>query len=298
MYKVTRRRVLGWGTALGGAYGLGLATPKLIAYVETIRLRRAMNSVLASEPVPTGLDLAKPVAKLVEAGAIDPEKFLEAHKNRGPMPKWVPLVLEGKQQEQELILSAENAPINLNLLWPIGLATKATFNDESPIRGKDLPRYASTGGWKLGRAKNGAAYFNKVETISLSPEQASLARGISENTFRPCCNNSAFFQDCNHGSAMLGLIEMAASNGQDSKSITKLAKVANGFWYPGQYVEMALFFDAVRDTPWEKAPADLILSAKFSSISGWKKNVHAALLDQGLLIRPRQGKGGGSGCAV
>lgn len=305
MHKITRRRVLGWVAALGGAYGLGLATPKLMAYLATPKLmayiegdplRRAVNSILPSKPVPTGLDLGKPVAKLVEAGAIDPGKFLEAHKGRGPIPEWVSLVLEGKQQE--LILSVENAPFNLNLLWPIGLATKAAFNDESPIGGDDLPNFASTGGWTLGRENNGAAYFNKVETLSLSPEQSSLAHRIAENIFRPCCGNSAFFQDCNHGSAMLGLIEMAASNGQNSERIMKLAKVANGLWYPEKYIETALFFDAVKGTSWEKVSADLILSSKFSSIGGWQKNVHAVLSDQGLLIRPRQGGGGGSGCAV
>ncbi len=209
MEKVTRRRVLSWVTALGGAYGLGLATPKLKANFEGIALRRAVNSVLPSKPLPTGLDLAKPVAKLVEAGVIDPGKILEAHKDRGPIPEWVSLVLEGKQQE--LILSIENAPFNLNLLWPIGLATKTAFNDESPIIGDDLPNFASTGGWTLGRENNGAAYFNKVETLSLSPEQSSLARRIAENIFRPCCGNSAFFQDCNHGSAMLGLIEIVSA---------------------------------------------------------------------------------------
>ncbi len=137
MNHVTRRRALIWVASLGGAYGLGLATPKLIAFVEGAPLRRAVNSVLPSKPIPTGLDLGGPVAKLVEAGVIDPGKFLDTHKSRGPIPEWVPLVLEGKPQE--LVLAVENASFNLNLLWPIGLATKAAFNDESPIGGDDLP---------------------------------------------------------------------------------------------------------------------------------------------------------------
>ncbi len=296
MVDVTKRQAVIWVAALGGVYGLGLATPKLMAFVEGAPLRRAMNSVLPSKPVPTGLDLGGPVAKLVEAGAIDPGKFLAAHKNRGPIPEWVPLVLEGKPQE--LVLSVENAPYNLNLLWPIGLTTKAAFNDESPIGGDDLPYFASTGGWTLGREDNGAAYFNKVETLSLSPGQSSLAHGIAENVFRPCCGNSAFYQDCNHGSAMLGLIELAASSGQTSTNILKLAKVANGLWYPEKYVVTALFFDTVKGTSWENVAADLLLSSEFSSIGGWRKNVHAVLSDQGLLVRPRQGGGGGSGCAI
>ncbi len=296
MEKVTRRRVLGWATALGGAYGLGLLTPKFMSYVEGAPLRRAVDSVMPSGPIPTGLDLGEPVARLVEAGAIDPEKFLEAYKNRGPVPEWVSLVLEGKPQE--LVLSVDNASFNLNLLWPVGLATKAAFNDDSPINGSDLPNFASTGGWTLGREGNGAAYFNKVEAVSLSSVQSSLARSTAENIFRPCCGNSAFFQDCNHGSAMLGLIEMAASSGQNQESIMKLAKIANGLWYPREYIETALFFDTVKDVQWERVPADLILSSEFSSIGGWQSNVHAPLSDKGMFIRPRQGGGGGSGCAV
>ncbi len=296
MNKVTRRQALISVAALGGAYGLGLATPKLIEFVDGAPLRRAVNSILLAKPIPTGLDLGGPVAKLVEAGVIDPGKFLETLKRRGPIPGWVTLVLEG--QEQELVLSVENAPYNLNLLWPLGLATKAAFNDESPIGGVDLPNFASTGGWTLGRQGNGAAYFNKVETLYLSPEQSSLAHGIAKNIFRPCCGNSAFFQDCNHGSAMLGLIELAASSGRDSTDILKLAKVANGLWYPKKYVETALFFDRVIGASWGNVGADMVLSSKYSSIEGWRKNVHAALVVRGYIVRPRQGGGGESGCAV
>jgi hypothetical protein len=297
MYKLTRRRVLSWATALGGAYGLGLASPGSIAHAKGEPLQRAIDSVLRSEPVPTGLDLVPPVAKLIEAGAIDPGKFAAIYKYRNSIPEWVSLLLEGKQQQQELIFSVDNAAFNLNLLWPIGLATKAAFNDESPIGGDNLPYFASTGGWTLGREDNGAAYFNKLETLSLSPEQSSLARRIAENVFRPCCGNSAFYQDCNHGSAMLGLIEMAASDGRSAESIMKLAKVANSLWYPRAYVETALYFDVVKDTSWEKVSADVILSSNYSSIGGWGQNVHAVLLDQGL-IKPPQGGGGGAGCAV
>jgi hypothetical protein len=297
MNKFTRRRVLSWAGALGGAYGLGLASPGALASAKGDPVRRAIDSVLRSGPVPTGLDLAPPVTKLMEAGAIDPGKFIATYKYRSSIPEWVSLLLEGKQHEQELILSVDNAAFNLNLLWPVGLATKAALNDESPISGKYLPYYASTGGWTLGREDNGAAYFNKVETLSLSPEQSSLTRRIAENVFRPCCGNSAFFQDCNHGSAMLGLIEMAASDGRSAESIMSLAKVANSLWYPRAYVETALYFDVVKDTSWEKVSADVILSSNYSSIAGWGQNVHAVLLEQGL-IKPPQGGGGGAGCAV
>ncbi len=299
MVALTRRRVLSRAAALAGAYGLGLAGPGSIAHAKSDPdpLRRAIDTVLRSGPVPTGLDLGPPVAKLLEAGAIDAGKFTAIYKYRGSIPQWVSRLLEGKQRHQELIFSVENAAFNLNLLWPIGLATKAALNDESPIGGKYLPYYASTGGWTLGRESNGAAYFNEVETLSLSPAQSSRARRIADNVYRPCCGNSAFFQDCNHGSAMLGLIEMAAADGRETESIMKLAKVANSLWYPRAYVEAALYFDVVKDTSWDKIPADVVLSSNYSSIGGWGQNIHAALLDQGLIAPPRGG-GGGAGCAV
>ena len=97
---------------------------------------------------------------------------------------------------------------------------------------------------------------------------------------------------------MLGLIEMAASNGQNSESIMKLAKIANGLWYPEKYVETAMFFDTIKGTSWENISADLLLSSEFSSIGGWRKNVHSVLSNQGLILRPRQSGSGGGGCAV
>lgn len=292
----TKRQFLGWIAALGGAYGLGLATPRLITYIEGAPLREAVNSVLSANAVPTGLDIGKPVAKLIEAGAIDPVKVMEVYKSRGPVPEWVANVLDGKPQE--LILSLENAAFNLNFLWPLGLATRASFNDKSPLRGKDLPNFASTGGWTLGVKNNGAAYFNQVDTLALSPEQAVLVYRLAANIFRPCCGNSAFFQDCNHGSAMLGLLELAASNGYTSEDILNLAKVANGLWYPEKYIETALFFDSLKGISWENIPADLLLSAEYSSIGGWNKNVRAVLADQKTFLRRQQAVSGGRGCGI
>jgi hypothetical protein len=292
----TRRRTLGWMAALGGAYGLGLATPRLVEFVDGMPLRSAVNAIQPSKSVSTGLDISKPVVKMMEAGVIDPVKFMDVHKNRGPVPEWVSNVLDGNPEE--LVLSVENAPFNLNLLWPLGIATKAVFNDKSPLNGDSLARYASTAGWTLGLKDNGAAYFNKIETLTLSSEQSSLVYRLAENIFRPCCGNSTFYQDCNHGSAMLGLLELAASNGQSSADIMNLAKVANGLWYPKEYIETALFFDTVKGVSWEKASADLVLSSEFSSIAGWQENVHAALLNQGVLVRPQGGDGDGNGCAV
>jgi hypothetical protein len=96
---------------------------------------------------------------------------------------------------------------------------------------------------------------------------------------------------------MLGLMELASSAGKGEPEMLRLAKTANGFWYPSQYVEMALYFDAVEGRGWEEAPAAEVLSARYSSIRGYNENVRAILVEKGIV--PRQGgSSGGSGCAV
>lgn len=298
MNKTTRRQLLAGFAALTSSYGLGVATPRIISYVKRAPFRRAIGAVLPLRPIPAGLDIGRPVAKLVEAGVIDGEKFMTAHEKRDPVPEWVSQALDGKSVE--LTFSLEAAPYNLNLLWPLGLATKTAFNEDSPINGDDLGKFASTGGWTLGRENNGASYFNAVETLDLTPDRSDMVRRLADNVFRPCCGNSAYFQDCNHGSAMLGLMELAAADGRSEAEILELAKTANGFWYPQQYVEIALYFDAMEDMPWKGVSAERVLSAEFSSIGGLLKNVRAPLARQGLLTgKPRNsGASGGSGCAI
>ena len=36
---------------------------------------------------------------------------------------------------------------------------------------------------------------------------------IAKNAYRSCCDNSTFFQDCNHGWALLGLLQLGAGQG-------------------------------------------------------------------------------------
>src|SRR5487761_342568 len=45
----------------------------------------------------------------------------------------------------------------------------------------------------------------------MSDDEQAMVLDLATHTFRPCCDNSTFFQDCNHGSALLGLLELAAS---------------------------------------------------------------------------------------
>jgi hypothetical protein len=290
--RISRRSILiGIGTT-AAAYGLGVATPGLIERLKPDPVRDAYDAVLPSRGTRTTVVFGDSLLRLVRAGTIDPEKFSALYAARGGVPDWVRRLFESSSSEPILISSA-TAPYLLNLLWPLGLATKTRFNADSPLNGKRLATLASTAGWRLGRAGTGAAYFNKVTTLELSAEQEARVLAVARKTFRPCCNNSAFFQDCNHGSAMLGLLELGAAQGLSKRELYGLARTANGYWYPSQYVEMALFFATVQDTLWKDVDPARAVGAGFASASGWHANVRRPLLQTGLLEQaPRQPQAG------
>jgi hypothetical protein len=77
-------------------------------------------------------------------------------------------------------LTKENANYYVNLLWAAGLSNHLEANNESPIAGPDLPRFASTGGWNLGKAPEGSVYFNKFPIIALSAEAEALAVRVAK----------------------------------------------------------------------------------------------------------------------
>lgn len=293
--RVPRRAVLiGIGTT-ATAYALGVATPGLIKYLTPDAMKEAYDAVIPSRGYRTNVAFGDSIMRLVRAGAIDPEKFTALYAARGGLPDWVRQLFETSSSEP-IVISAATAPYLLNLLWPLGLATKAQFNAHSPLNGRDLPTFASTGGWPLGRARTGVPYFNNVKTLALSEEQEAHVLAVARSTFRPCCNNSAFFQDCNHGSAMLGVLELGAAQGLSEAALFRLAKTVNGYWYPAQYIEMALLFAAVEGTSWKDVDPATAVSAKFASASGWNINVHRPLLQAGLIRRaPRQQQ---NGCAT
>lgn len=253
------------------------------------------NRVIPRDGYETSVSFGESITRLVGAGAISPGKFQSLYNRRGGLPEWVGRLFTTPSSEP-IKLSLETAPYLLNLLWPLGISNKTEFNKKSPLNGKHLSQYASTGGWKLGNANNGAVYFNQVEAIPLGETQEKDVLEVARNVYRPCCDNSTFFQDCNHGSAVLGLLELAASQGAASEDLFKLALIASAFWYPTQYVETALYFEQIEGKVWEEIDPKIILDKHLSSASGWNRNVHARLVSANLL--PRLGLQGQGGCGV
>lgn len=221
----------------------------------------------------TGVTFGDALQKVIAAGALDPEK-LRAHDQA--LPHWVERLLDGRSEER-ILFTRERASYLVQLLWPIGLSNRAVFNRQSPINTDHLSGFASTGGWTLGRATDGAAYFDKIDAVPLTDRQAFLALAVATNTFRPCCDNGTFFQDCNHGSALLGLIELAVSQGRTADAVYRIALAANAYWFPEQYARTAQYFSHFEGRSWQRVSAPVVLGASFSTLSGWKQHVDAPL---------------------
>lgn len=249
--------------------------------------------VLPEKGFQSKIALGDSVVKLVQNGVIDRDKFLAIYENRGGLPDELKNVLDNPLPEP-ILLTRQNANYYINLLWPLGLANYMSSNKESSINGKSLFNFASTGGWNLGKEENGGAYFNKFKIVELTPEQEALVTKIAQNTYRPCCNNSTFFQDCNHGSALLGLLQLGASQGLTEDELYRESLAFNSFWFPHNYIETALYFKAVKNTDWDKVDPKLVMGKDFSTISGWYSNVDAEVKRLGLVPQQK----GGAGCGV
>ena len=111
----------------------------------------------------------------------------------------------------------------------------------------------------------------------MTAHQQAMVLAVARATYRPCCNNSTLYQDCNHGSALLGLLELAASQGATLKGLYGLALAANSHWFPDNYAKTALYFSHFHGKSWRNIEPKLILSAAFSSGSGWEANVNSPL---------------------
>lgn len=260
------------------------------ALVELIR------RVLPPSGYETQVTFGDAIQRLTAAGVISPEKFRRLYAQRGGLPAWVERLFKARSNDP-IVLSLGNAPFLLNLLWPVGLATETRFNEKSRINGARVGSFASTGGWILGNAKRGGRYFNSVRAVDLEPSQEDIIVTAARNSYRPCCNNSTFFQDCNHGSALLGLYELAAAQGATLDQLYAVGRLANSYWYPDQYVETAVYFEQIRGRPWNRVPPADVLGADYSSIAGWKRNVHAPLVEAGI-VPAKIGATGGGGCGV
>jgi hypothetical protein len=154
----------------------------------------------------------------------------------------------------------------------------------------DLLKFASTGGWTLG-AKPITELYASLDLIPLTAEQQKRVEEVATAVYRPCCDNSTLFPDCTHGMAMLGLLELMASQGATIDQMFEAAKYVNAFWFPQQTLEIAIYIQTNDWVDFAAADPREVVGKSLSSASGFKA-VHEALLEDGLLEQaPSQGGG-------
>jgi len=226
-------------------------------------------------------DLGK---KLIDAGVIDKTKFDEIMGTLSDADK----KLIEDTNNGEIVMTEQNSRLMLNLLWGFGLANKNDVLDKGEIMQdpKQAENFASTGGWSISSGSP-MAHFSKHSFITLTPDQQAMVEEMSKNIYRPCCNNSTHFPDCNHGMAMLGLLELMAANGVSEEEAYKVALNVNAMWFPQQYQELATYF-AENGTSWDKVDPKVVLGSNYSSASGYR-NTRAQIKS---LPQPKQGGGG------
>ncbi len=234
--------------------------------------REAVGAVLPWAGHVSRIALKDSIVRLISAGVIDRDKYL-SFKGGAENFSSAWLAMLDRPSNDPIHLTSANAAEFVDLLWPVGLANHLDANNEGSIGGPDVDGLASTGGWGLGRADTGGQYFNTHAIVDLSDEQAELAVRIAKAAFRPCCDNSTFFQDCNHGSALYAALQLGASQGLDEDALYREALAFNSFWFPGTYVVTALYFKAVKKTEWRDVDPKLVMAEKFSTASGWANNV-------------------------
>jgi hypothetical protein len=231
-------------------------------------------------------DLGK---KMVESGVIDASKFEMLYSRRGELGEYERALLYSANNGQ-LVINQENAGVVLNLLWAFGLSNKNSILENGPMtdpRYGEAGNFASTGGWTLAMG-NPMNHYSQHGFIVLTPSQQALVERVAKTIYRPCCDNATYFPDCNHGMAMLGLLELMASRGASETEMYKVALVVNSFWFPDVYQTIAQFF-ASQGISWTDIDPKTVLGPEYSSASGYSRIL--------TLVKPPESTSG-PGCSV
>jgi len=198
--------------------------------------------------------------QMVEAGVID-----RKYKDVESLKEFIFEEVEGK-----VVITRDNARAFLNALWAFGLSNENSILTDgemtSPLYGGDPSRFASTGGWTLS-VGNPMDHYSKHAFVTLTPDELKMVENVSRGIYRPCCDNSTHFPDCNHGIAMLGLLQLLASSGLSEDQMYEVALTVNSYWFPDTYLTLASYFKS-KNKDWDPK---IVLGIDYSSASGYQK---------------------------
>lgn len=246
--------------------------PRFFSYVSiSDRINNLESEIIPEQGLEIPIKFDDLVQKMINSGAIDRDKFIKNYSQQDISREEIEKYLD-QNQDQNIVINSDNSNVILGLLWVFGLTNKNLVLENGPINnyeGINTEQFASISGWTLsqGPAIN---YFNKNNLIDLTPEQQSLVEEISKNIYRPCCDNSTYFPDCNHGMAMFGLIELLVKGNIPTADIYQIALKVNSYWFPSSYLVIGQYFQE-KNIIWSDVNAKEILGADFSSISGFNK---------------------------
>lgn len=235
--------------------------------------------------------------EMIASGVIDTTKFKTTYEQAGrPLTEEQIDILQNGSN-QKIVISLENSYFLLNYFWAVGLANKTKILTEGEMVEygglKEAGNFASTGGWTLSK-REAMNYYSKQELIPLTTEQEALVEKVASQIFRPCCNNPTSFPDCNHGMALLGLLELMASQGASETQMFEAAKYVNAYWFPGNYYDLTVYFKNKENKSFAQIDARRLLSKEFSSASG-AQAVKQWLVKEGIVAEPPKT---GGGCGV
>lgn len=253
-----------------------------------IDLSALENNVIPKSGITLPISWGDIGPKLIAAGVIDEAKFRQVVRMT---PEQEDILTSGS--DSKIKIGRENGQFIVDMLWALGLAQKSTVYDEGPMGKeykKDAGNFASTGGWSLARG-DAMNYLSKYDLIPLTPEQQKQVGEIAKNVYRPCCGNSTWFPDCNHGMAALAAIELMVSAGIPENDIYRATLALNSYWFPDSYLTVATHF-ARQGILWNQVDAKMVLGATYSSGKG------AADTAKKVGPLPYKPEVGGGGCGA
>lgn len=221
---------------------------------------------------------------LLEAGAIDIDRLAEELEARGTPLSTAQRRLLREGGDDTIELRRDNALFLLDFFWALGLTNRNPVLTRGPMTfagEAQVGRYASTAGWTLG-AKPANELFASIPLVTLTAEEQERLARVAQAVYRPCCDNSTYFPDCNHGMAMLGMLTVLAAGGADESQMFQAAASANAAWYPRQYREIAVYVKSISGTEMADVDPRKLVGRQVASGSGFQ-GVHGALEAAGLL---------------
>lgn len=290
--------ILTYVVGLAGGYGIWgrKATGEQAAQAAPTDYAALIEQINPKDGYVLPVDFGDLGPQMMVSGVFDREQFIQVYQKANQPLTDVQMAMLDGTYDGPVVIDGKNSYFLLNFLWALGLSNQNEILDSGVIQtaGQNgVEGFASTGGWTLA-TRPIREIFSSSRMLILTAEQQDRLEEAAAAVYRPCCDNPTHFPDCNHGMAMLGLLELMASQNASLDQMLEAAKYVNAFWYPQQTLEQAVYFQKTYGKVYQDVDAGLILGRQYSSLSGLKQ-IRQVLETNGWL--PQAPSGGGS-CGV